>query len=101
MAATEELGNAQGVVLELLEGLVGRRDGPKLTIVAVADHDQVPFLATRIERFVIVTWERTVFQIVSQMCISSCCGCQQEGHSDAAEVRFSGKCEFHSRDETQ
>ena len=43
-----------------------------LTIVAVADDDQVTFLAARVERCVVVAWERAVFKIISEMCISSC-----------------------------
>ena len=51
-----------------------------LTIVAVADDDQVTSLTVGVERTVAVTRERAMFQIISEMCISSCDGCQQKGH---------------------
>lgn len=38
----------------------------------MADDDQVSSLAARVERFVLVTLERTAFKIVSQMRVSSC-----------------------------
>jgi hypothetical protein len=69
--AAEELGDAQGVVLVKLEGLVGCKDGAKPTVVAVADDDQVSSLAAGVQREVVITRDGTVFQIVSQMCISS------------------------------
>lgn len=43
----------------------------ELTIVAVADDDQVSSLPTGVERCVVVTWQRAVFQVISEMCISS------------------------------
>lgn len=46
--------------------------GPgELTIVAVADDDQISSLPTGVERCDVVTWERAVFQVISKMCISS------------------------------
>ena len=45
----------------------------ELTIVAVADDDQIMSLPTGVLRCVVVTWERAVFQIISQVCVSSCC----------------------------
>jgi hypothetical protein len=44
----------------------------------MADDDQISFLAVGIERRAIIAWERTVFEIVPQMCVSSCRGCQHQ-----------------------
>lgn len=72
-----------------------------LTIVAVADDDQVSSLAVGVERCVAVTRERAMFQIISEMCISSCFLCQRKAiqpllKSDAvANVKFTVAVELH------
>jgi hypothetical protein len=40
--------------------------------VTVADDYQVSLLTVEIERCVVITWQRTVLQVVSQVCVSSC-----------------------------
>ena len=59
----------------------------ELTIVAVADDDQIMSLPTGVLRCVVVTWERAVFQVISKMCISSYCKMVNEGHCDG-ESRY-------------
>ena len=78
MAAAEKLGDAEGVVLGVLEGLVGHGEQVQLTVVTVADDYKVSSQAIGVERIVIVAWEWAVFQVVPQVCVPGCCGCQQE-----------------------
>lgn len=42
-----------------------------MIIVTMADDDQISSLAIRIEGCVVVAWERAMFKMVSQVCVSS------------------------------